>query len=65
MDIQLFTDEEKALYQIAMPQFINHKVCSETLIAIQQVQKVLALDKPIYAGMAILDLSKLTMYIPL
>jgi hypothetical protein len=57
VDIQLFTDEEKALYQIAKPQFINSKIYSENLIAIQQVKKVVALDKPIYAGMAILDLS--------
>jgi hypothetical protein len=62
VNIKLFTDEEKALYQIAKPQFLNSKIYSKDLIAIQQVKKEVELNKPIYVGLSVLDLSKLHMY---
>lgn len=62
VDIRLFTDESKALKQIAKPQYEDHKIYGENLIAIKQLQKVVKLDKPIYVGLSVLDLSKLHMY---
>lgn len=62
VDIRLFTDEKKAMYQIAKPQYETHKIYGENLIAIKQLKKVVELNKPIYVGLTVLDLSKLHMY---
>lgn len=61
--IDLYTDADKVLYQVAKPQFMSQKIYSEDcLIAIKQVPKEVKLCKPIYVGLAVLDLSKLHMY---
>jgi hypothetical protein len=62
VDIRLFSDEQKALKQIAKPQYDDHKIYGYNLIAIKQLQKCIKLDKPIYVGLTVLDLSKLHMY---
>ena len=62
VDIQLYTEEKLVLKQMAKPQFIQHKIYSESLIAVKQSKRTCKLDKPIYIGVAVLDLSKLHMY---
>jgi hypothetical protein len=62
VDIKLFSDKDKALKQIAKPQYQDHKIYGENLLAIKQLQKCVKLDKPIYVGLTVLDLSKLHMY---
>ena len=62
VDIKLYTDEKLALKQFAKPQYLQSKIYSEDLIAIKKVKKEVKLDKPIYVGVAVLDLSKLHMY---
>jgi hypothetical protein len=47
---------------IADPGFITRKIFHEELIAIHRVKATIKLNKPIYAGMTILDLSKVYMY---
>ena len=44
------------------PNFISQKIFSKNYVAIHQVKPVLILNKPIYVGFSILDLSKLMMY---
>lgn len=48
--------------KLASPLYDGHIVYSENLAAVKMKKKALTLNKPIYAGMAILDLSKLHMY---
>ena len=60
--IDLYTDANKVLYQVAKPQFMSQKIYSEDLIAIKQVPKEVKLCKPIYVGLSVLELSKLHMY---
>ena len=48
--------------KLSSPLYKGHKIYSRDLAVLKQHQKELVLDKPIYAGMAILDLSKLHMY---
>ena len=48
--------------KIASPLYSGHIIYSESLTAIKMQKKTLTLNKPIYCGMAILDLSKLHMY---
>ena len=42
--------------------FISGKMFNENLFAINRIKEELVLNRPIYVGMAILDLSKLLMY---
>ena len=42
--------------------FISGKMFNENLFAINIIKEELVLNRPIYVGMAILDLSKLLMY---
>ena len=48
--------------KIASPLYDGHMIYNEDLAAIKMKKKELTLNKPIYAGMSILDLSKLHMY---
>ena len=47
---------------INKPSFASQKIFSEYFVAIHEIKPVLALNKPIYVGFSILDLSKLLMY---
>ena len=47
---------------LASPLYDGHIIYSEHLAALKMKKKSITLNKPIYAGMAILDLSKLHMY---
>lgn len=60
--IDLYTDENLVLKQVAKPQYEDHQVYSENLVAIKQAPKQVELNKPIYVGLSVLDLSKLHMY---
>jgi|GEM_PF-1267341 len=62
VDIQLISDENQYRKVICKPQFDGQKRYSENLIAVKQVKKHITLNKPIYVGVAVLDLSKLHMY---
>jgi hypothetical protein len=48
--------------KLASPLYNGHVVYNEDLAAIKKKKQLLVLNKPIYAGMAILDLSKLHMF---
>ena len=47
---------------VSKPGFVNSKIFNENLVAIHNVKEKLVLDKPIYVGFCILDLSKWLMY---
>ena len=47
---------------VSKPSFISQKISNKNFVAIHEIKPVLALDKPIYAGFSVLDLSKLLMY---
>ena len=47
---------------IRKPSFVSQKIFSRNFVAIHQVKSALTLNKPIYVGLSILDLSKLLMY---
>jgi hypothetical protein len=60
IDIQLHTDELLIQKLIAKTQFELAKIYNENLVAIKLLKKNVELN--VYVGVAILDLSKLTMY---
>ena len=47
---------------VSRPSFISQKISNKNFVAIHEIKPVLVLDKPIYAGFSVLDLSKLLMY---
>jgi hypothetical protein len=44
---------------MASPLFDGHMIYNEDLVALKSKKKEIVLNKPIYAGLAILDLSNL------
>ena len=62
VDIQLCSREEKALKLFSKTSFDRRTIFSKNLIAIRMHKKKYELNKPIYLGMSILDLSKTLMY---
>ena len=44
------------------PIFVTSKIFNEKLVAVHKIKETLALNRPAYVGMCILDLSKTLMY---
>ena len=61
-NIKLITDETKLNKYVKKPGYISSKIFNENLMAVPYVKEKLVLDKPIYVGFCILDLSKWLMY---
>ena len=61
-NIKLIQDPRKAEKLIANPAFMDVRIFSEDLIAIELQKTQLKINKPFYAGFTILDLAKLHMY---
>ena len=61
-EIELVNNREKAEKLSAKPNFEHVTIFDENLIAIHMKRTKLVFNKPVYCGMAILDLSKTLMY---
>ena len=46
---------------VSRPTFVSQKIFSKNLVAIHKVKPVLLLNKPVYVGFCVLELSKLLM----
>ena len=62
ISVKLINNAKGYVKCISKPSFILQKIFSKNFVAIHQVKPVLILNKPIYVGFCILDLSKLLMY---
>lgn len=60
--IDLVATQQQADRLIADPSYRAHHIFHEDLIAVERYQTKVCLDKPIYTGASVLDLSKLLMY---
>ena len=47
---------------MSKPSFLSQNICSKDFVAIQEIKPILTLDKPIYVGFSVLELSKHFMY---
>ena len=47
---------------VSKPSFVSPKRFSKNFVVVHEIEPVLTLDKPIYVGFSILDLSKMLMY---
>ena len=60
--IRTATNEKDFLKYYSRPTYIGHKKNGKNLVLIHEKKELLTLNKPIYAGNTVLELSKLTMY---
>ena len=62
INVNLINDSKKYLKCVNKPNFISQKIFNKVFVAIHCAETVLTLDKPIYVGLSILELSKFLMY---
>ncbi|XP_020608918.1 uncharacterized protein LOC110047502 [Orbicella faveolata] len=62
VDVRLVTTESQAKKLICKPNYQHHTIFSENLVAVHMKKTRIYLNKPVYLGMSILDLSKTLMY---
>ena len=62
VDVKLVTTQERLKKLSAKPNFKFPKIFSENLIAVHMKKTSLTMNKPVYLGMCILDLSKTIMF---
>ena len=60
--IRVLKKEEDLIKYASRPTYIYHDIFGKTLIAIHENIEVLTLNKPIYVGCTVLELSKLEIY---
>ena len=61
-DIKLVTTNTKRTKYVSEPNFMSSKCFSEDLIQIEMRKTKVPMNKPVYLGQAILDISKTLMY---
>ena len=62
VDVKLVNTEEKFKKLAAKPNYDGRKIFGENLISVHMKKTSLTMNKPVYLGMCILDLSKTLMY---
>ena len=62
VDVKLVNTKEKFKKLVAKPNFRSRKIFSENLISVHMKKTSLTMNKPVYLGMCILDLSKTIMF---
>ncbi|MES9884868.1 MAG: hypothetical protein ABW185_28820, partial [Sedimenticola sp.] len=61
-DIKLVSSEKRLNTLIAKPTYSSRKIFNESLVGVQFKRVKISITKPIYAGQAVLDISKCQMY---
>ena len=62
VNVKLINNEKKYLKVVSRPSFVSQKILDKNLVAVHKIKPVLLLNKPIYNGFSILELSKMIMY---
>ena len=62
VDVRLVNTEEKFRKLVSKPNYRSRKIFSENLVSVHMKKTSLTMNKPVYLGMCILDLSKTIMY---
>ena len=62
ISVKLVNNAKDYVRCISKPSFISQKTFSKNFVALHEIKPVLTLNKSIYLGFSILDLSKLLMY---
>ena len=62
INVRLVNNEKHFLKYTSRPTHITHKIFGKNYAAIHEIKPVLTLNKPIYVGFTVLELSKWLMY---
>ena len=62
VNVKLVNNKKDYVKFVSRPTFVSQNILDKNLVAIHKVKPVLLLNKPIYVGFCVLDLSKLLMY---
>ena len=62
ISVRLVTNEKYFLKYTSRPTHITHKIFDKNFAAVHEIKPVLILNKPIYVGFTVLELSKWLMY---
>ena len=62
INVRLVNNAEDYIKYASKPSFVSQKIFNKKFVAIAEIKSVLTLNKPVYVGFSILDLSKLLMY---
>ena len=62
VNVKLVNNTKDYARYISKPSFFSQKIFLKNLVAIHEIKPVLTLNKSIYVGYSIIDLSKLLMY---
>ena len=61
-DIKLATTEKRRIKLVSEPDYHTTKQFLENLLAVEMKKAKVKMNKPLYLGMSILDISKMLMY---
>ena len=61
-DIKLVTTERRRNYFVSEPNYLTTKLFTENLLAIERKKIEILMNRPVYLGISILELSKILMY---
>ena len=61
-DIKLVTTERRRNYLVSEPNYHTTKFFTENLLATEMKKTQILMNKPVYLGLSILDISKTVMY---
>ena len=62
INVRFVNNKKVFLKYTSRPTYVNHKLFNEDFAAIHEIKPILILNKPIYVGFTVLDLSKWLMY---
>ena len=62
VNVKLINNKNDYLKAVSRPSFVSQKILDKNLVAVHKIKPVLLLNKLIYAGFSILELSRLIMY---
>ena len=60
--VELINNGKYYVRCVSRPSFVSQKILSKNFVAVRRIKPVLTLNKPIYVGFSILELSKSLMY---
>ena len=60
--VELINNAKDYVKYVSRPSFVSQKIFSKNFVAVHKIKVVLTLNKPIYVGFSILELSKSLMY---
>ena len=61
-NVKLVNNAKDYIKFVSRPNFVSQKIFNKNFVAIHKIKPVLLLNKPIYVGFSILELSKFLMY---